>query len=47
MEIGIDFHGRVHKAMAKVLAKELEKYRPEEIEERKIWENTLQDGIKE
>lgn len=27
-EIGIDFHGRVHKSMAKVLAKALEPYRP-------------------
>jgi len=31
--IGIDFHGRVHKPMAKVLAKELEPYRPMFIEE--------------
>ena len=31
--IGIDFHGRVHKPMAKVLAKELEAYRPMFIEE--------------
>jgi galactonate dehydratase len=31
--IGIDFHGRVHKPMAKVLAKELEFYRPMFIEE--------------
>ncbi|MEP9853011.1 galactonate dehydratase [Staphylococcus aureus] len=31
--IGIDFHGRVHKPMAKILAKELEKYRPLFIEE--------------
>jgi galactonate dehydratase len=31
--IGIDFHGRVHKAMAKLLAKELEPYRPMFIEE--------------
>jgi len=31
--IGIDFHGRVHKTMAKVLAKELESYRPMFIEE--------------
>ena len=31
--IGIDFHGRVHKSMAKVLAKELEAYRPMFIEE--------------
>ena len=33
MEIGIDFHGRVHKSMAKVLAKELEQYHPMFIEE--------------
>lgn len=31
--IGIDFHGRVHKPMAKVLAKELEAYHPLFIEE--------------
>lgn len=31
--IGIDFHGRVHKGMAKVLAKELEPYHPMFIEE--------------
>ncbi|KGT38413.1 galactonate dehydratase [Heyndrickxia coagulans P38] len=31
--IGIDFHGRVHKPMAKILAKELESYRPMFIEE--------------
>ncbi|MBN2910833.1 galactonate dehydratase [Polycladomyces sp. WAk] len=31
--IGIDFHGRVHKPMAKVLAKELESYHPMFIEE--------------
>ncbi|MBO9606570.1 MAG: galactonate dehydratase [Paenibacillaceae bacterium] len=33
MEIGVDFHGRVHRAMAKVLAKELEPFRPMFIEE--------------
>lgn len=33
MGIGIDFHGRVSKSMAKVLAKELEVYRPMFIEE--------------
>lgn len=37
--IGIDFHGRVHKAMAKVLAKELEYYRPMFIEEPVLPEN--------
>lgn len=31
--IAIDFHGRVHKPMAKILAKELEKYHPMFIEE--------------
>jgi len=31
--IGVDFHGRVHKPMAKVLAKELEPFRPMFIEE--------------
>lgn len=33
IDVGIDFHGRVHKAMAKVLGKELEQYRPMFIEE--------------
>lgn len=37
--IGIDFHGRVHKPMAKVLAKELETYRPMFIEEPVLSEN--------
>ncbi|MFD2718259.1 galactonate dehydratase [Hymenobacter monticola] len=37
--IGIDFHGRVHKPMAKVLAKELEAYRPMFIEEPVLPEN--------
>ncbi|SDK02320.1 galactonate dehydratase [Sediminibacillus albus] len=37
--IGIDFHGRVHKPMAKVLAKELEQYRPMFIEEPVLSEN--------
>ncbi len=31
--IGIDFHGRVHKSMAKTLARELDPYRPMFIEE--------------
>jgi galactonate dehydratase len=34
--IGIDFHGRVHKSMAKALARELEPYRPMFIEE-PVW----------
>ncbi len=33
MDIAVDFHGRVHKTMAKVLAKELEPLRPMFIEE--------------
>jgi galactonate dehydratase len=37
--IGVDFHGRVHKPMAKVLAKELEPYRPMFIEEPVLPEN--------
>ncbi|MDN4071893.1 galactonate dehydratase [Fictibacillus terranigra] len=37
--IGIDFHGRVHKSMAKILAKELEPYRPMFIEEPVLPEN--------
>ncbi|WML43973.1 galactonate dehydratase [Neobacillus sp. PS3-40] len=37
--IGIDFHGRVHKAMAKILVKELEPYNPMFIEEPVLAEN--------
>ncbi len=37
--IGVDFHGRVHKTMAKVLAKELEPYHPMFIEEPVLAEN--------
>lgn len=37
--IAIDFHGRVHKAMAKVLARELDPYRPMFIEEPLLPEN--------
>jgi galactonate dehydratase len=37
--IGIDFHGRVHKPMAKILAKELEPYHPMFIEEPVLPEN--------
>lgn len=37
--IGIDFHGRVHKPMAKILAKEMEPYRPMFIEEPVLPEN--------
>ena len=39
VDIGIDFHGRVHKAMAKVLAKELEPFKPLFIEEPVLAEN--------
>ncbi|GIN63354.1 galactonate dehydratase [Robertmurraya siralis] len=37
--IGVDFHGRVHKPMAKILAKELEQFRPMFIEEPVLAEN--------
>ncbi|BFT75978.1 galactonate dehydratase [Paenibacillus sp. P36] len=37
--IGIDFHGRIHKSMAKILVKELEPYRPMFIEEPVLPEN--------
>ena len=43
--IGIDFHGRVHKPMAKVLAKELEPYRPMFLEEPVLAENN--EGLRE
>ncbi|MBT2759521.1 galactonate dehydratase [Mesobacillus foraminis] len=39
LDIGIDFHGRVHKPMAKILAKELEQFRPMFIEEPVLPEN--------
>jgi galactonate dehydratase len=39
LDIGIDFHGRVHKPMAKVLAKELEPFHPMFIEEPVLPEN--------
>ncbi|MCI3921574.1 galactonate dehydratase [Paenibacillus sp. TRM 82003] len=37
--VGIDFHGRVHKGMAKTLVKELEPYKPMFIEEPVLPEN--------
>lgn len=43
--IGIDFHGRVHKAMAKILVKELEPFRPMFIEEPVLPENN--EALKE
>src|SRR6476620_332900 len=39
IEVGIDFHGRVHKTMAKVLAKELEQFKPMFYEEPVLPEN--------
>jgi galactonate dehydratase len=39
VDIAIDFHGRVHRAMAKVLAKELESFKPLFIEEPVLPEN--------
>ena len=39
VEVGIDFHGRLHKAMAKVLVKELEQFHPMFIEEPVLPEN--------
>lgn len=39
MDIGVDFHGRVHKPMAKVLAKALEPYHPMFLEEVVLPEN--------
>ncbi|WP_243355883.1 galactonate dehydratase [Bacillus litorisediminis] len=39
MGIGLDFHGRVHKSMAKILVKELEPFRPMFIEEPVLPEN--------
>lgn len=43
--IGIDFHGRVHKPMAKILAKELEQFKPMFIEEPVLPENN--EALKE
>lgn len=39
VDFGIDFHGRLHKPMAKVLAKELEQFKPLFIEEPVLPEN--------
>ena len=44
-KIGIDFHGRVHKPMAKVLARELEQFHPMFIEEPVLPENN--EALKE
>lgn len=45
MDAGIDFHGRLHKPMAKQLAKALEPYRPLFIEEPLLSEHS--EGIKQ
>jgi len=45
VEVGIDFHGRLHKPIAKVLAKELEQYHPMFIEEPVLPENN--EALKE
>jgi len=45
VEVGIDFHGRLHKPMAKVLAKELEQFHPMFIEEPVLAENN--EALKE
>lgn len=39
-DIAVDFHGRAHKAMAKILVKELARYRPMFIEEPVLPENS-------
>lgn len=39
LDVGIDFHGRLHKPMAKILAKELEPFHPMFIEEPVLPEN--------
>ncbi len=39
MDIALDFHGRVHKGMAKVLMKELEQFHPMFVEEPVLCEN--------
>ena len=45
MDVGLDFHGRLHKPMAKQLAKELEPHRPLFIEEPLLSEHY--EGIKQ
>ncbi len=40
LDIAVDFHGRVHKGMAKALARELDPYKPLFIEEPVLPENT-------
>lgn len=45
IDIGVDFHGRVHKPMAKILIKELEPFRPMFVEEPVLPENN--EALKE
>ncbi len=45
VDVGIDFHGRVHKSMARILIKELESLRPMFIEEPVLPENN--EALKE
>jgi len=45
VDIGIDFHGRVHKTMARILIKELEPFKPMFIEEPVLSENN--EALKE
>ncbi len=45
VDVGIDFHGRLHKPMAKVLVKELEQFHPMFIEEPVLPENN--EALKE
>ena len=44
-DVGIDFHGRVHKTMARILMKELEPYRPLFVEEPVLPQNN--EALKE
>ena len=45
VDVGIDFHGRVHKTMARILMKELEPYRPLFVEEPVLPQNN--EALKE
>lgn len=45
IDVGIDFHGRVHKTMARILIKELEPYKPLFVEEPVLPENN--EALKE
>jgi len=45
VDIGIDFHGRVHKTMARILIKELEPFKPMFVEEPVLSENN--EALKE